>query len=224
MTSVGLLRAGLEALERLDRAQAGYRLPLGLLGQGFERLMKLAIALVELESAASLPTLADIKAYRHDLLRLLDRCTLIAEGPSSGGDAALADARFLATDHELRLFIAAMAAYCGVERYADLGRFLGDPKAQRQDPRARMDELETTILQRHPEWASQLGQPTFDAGFNDVLLVELTSITLRLGRALSRLFAWGPGGDLGREMGSMLLPLLTLRDDQLGEIPREWRP
>lgn len=47
---VRLSQAGIEALRRLDGANDFYHLPMQLLAQGFERLLKLTIALAELKT------------------------------------------------------------------------------------------------------------------------------------------------------------------------------
>ncbi len=223
-TIAGLLRAGLEALQELGASNVFYRLPLSLLGQGLERLMKVAIALVELEDSGKLPTVRAIKAYGHDLTKLLDRCTEIASRPSyHGRPAAKEDAAFLATDQDLRRFIAAIAAYGDDGRYSDLGAFLGDPKAMTQDPDLAMSVFETEILERYPEWHARLAEPGFNA-FYPVLVGDLTAIVQRHARAVSRFFVWGPTGDLGRQASGALIPLLTLRDADLRTLPARWRP
>ncbi len=219
-TTAGLLRAGLDALQELDGANVFYRLPLSLLAQGLERLMKVAIALVELEDTGSLPTVRAIKAYGHDLTRFLDRCAEIAERPSyHGRPSAKEDAAFLATDQDLRRFVVAIAAYGDDKRYTDLGRFLGEPKAMTQDPDGVMAVFETEILERHPEWEAKLAEPGFD-GFYPVVVGDLTAIVQRHARSVSRFFVWGPTGDLGRQASGALIPLLVLRDADLRTLPR----
>ncbi len=219
-TATGFIRAGLRELQTIDGANQFYRLPMTLLAQGFERLMKLAIALVELEDNGRLPTSNRMKNYfGHDLQRLVSECAHIASRPSyESRPAAAADARWLAADEFLRVGVAAISAFGGNERYAELGRFLGDPEAAPQDPQARVSALEMAILERHPEWQRQLAQPGF-AGFYADVVAELTATAQRLGRAVSRFFVWGPAGDLGRAVSGQLHPLLFLRDDELGHAP-----
>lgn len=221
--AAGLLRAGLVALEEINGANNFYRVPMMLIGQGLERLMKVAIALVSLEDTGSLPSVATIKGYGHDLARLLDDCATIAARPTyQGRPAARDDATFLATDPDLRALVDAIAGYGDAERYAELGRFLGDPRATSQDPDARLAAIERTILDRHPEWTARLAGPEF-RGFYPVLVAELTATVQRLARAVSRFLVWGPAGDLGRQASAELTPLLVLRDDALATRPRRWR-
>lgn len=223
LTARGFLRAGVEALEEIGSASPSYQLPLLLLAQGLERLMKVALALVQLQDAGALPTGREMREFGHDLTGLLDRCAAIASRPSyCVRPAASADADFLASDPDLRGLIEVIAAYGGGERYADLGRFLGDPAARRQDPAGRMDSFERSIMSRHAEWHAWLREPTL-AAYHRALVHDLSALVLRLARAVSRFFAWDLAGELGREVSSMLLPIITLRDDNLGALPRQWR-
>jgi hypothetical protein len=223
-TAEGLLRAGLEALQKLDGANRFYRLPLSLLAQGLERLMKVAIALVQLEDAGTLPTVGELRKIGHDLTALLDRCAAIAAEPAYHGRSAAADdAAFLATDRDLRELVVAIAAYGDAERYADLGRFLGDPAARAQDPDGRMSALEAGILKRYPEWEARLAEPSF-RGFYPVLVGDLTATVQRLARAVSRFLVWDLAGEIGREASGLLTPLLSLGDKELRALPRRWRP
>lgn len=185
--------------------------------------MKITIALVELEDDGALPTGDEIRALGHDLTRLLGRCATIASRPSyCVGPAASADASFLASDADLHEFMAAATAYGGSERYADLARFLGDPRARGQDPGGRMGAFETSIMKRHPEWLAWLTEPN-PAAYDETLVRDLTRLVLRLARALGRLLAWGLAGELGRETSVMLRPLIILRDEELGALPSRWR-
>jgi len=195
-----------------------------VLAQGLERLMKVAFALVQLEDAGTLPTVGDIRKIGHNLTALLDRCAAIAARPAyQSRPAAADDAAFLAGDRDLRELVVAIAAYGDAERYADLGRFIGDPAARTQDPDGRMSALEAGILKRYPEWEARIAEPSF-RGFYPVLVGDLTATVQRLARAVSRFLVWDLTGDVGRQASGPLTPLLTLRDQDLRALPRRWRP
>jgi hypothetical protein len=223
-TAAGLLRGGLEALQGLDGANRFYRLPLSLLAQGLERLMKVAVALVQLEDTGTLPTVGELRKVGHNLTALLDRCAAIAARPAyTGRPAAADDAAFLAGDRDLRDLVIAIAAFGDAERYADLGRFIGDPVARTQDPDGRMSALEAGILKRYPGWEARLAEPSF-RGFYPVLVGDLTATVQRLARAVSRFLVWDLAGDLGRQASAPLAPLLVLRDEDLHTMPLRWQP
>jgi hypothetical protein len=223
-TAAGLLRAGLVGLQEIDGANQFYRVPMMLLGQGLERLMKVAYALVVLEDSGTLPPPKAIRdGFGHDLRKLLEACAAIAARPTyHGRPAAAEDAAFLASDPDLRALVEAIAGFGNDERYAELGWFLGDPTATAHDPSGRVDALEMAILNRHPEWKAKLADPDF-SGFYPVLVGDLTAVIQRLARALTRFLVWDLAGDLGRRASGPLLPFATLRDAELRSLPRRWR-
>ncbi len=214
-TAAGLLRAGLIALQDIDGANQFYRLPMMLLGQGLERLMKIALALSTLADTGQLPSAAAIKRYGHDLTGLLAACAGVAARPTYGSRIAAAeDAAFLSCDADLHDVVEAIAGFGNEERYAELGWFLGDPRARGQDPMARVHDFEMKILDRHPQWKARLGSIDFN-GFYAVLVGELTAIVQRLVRAVSRFLVWGLAGEFGPRTSVPLGSFLILRDSEL---------
>ena len=222
-TAANLIRAGLAELGLIDGANRFYRLPMTLLGQGLERLMKVTIALERLESVGALPTSAWMKSgFGHELGKLASACTAIVARPGyvASRPAAAEDAVFLTSDPDLPSALAAVQGYAERERYADLDRFL-DPAATTPDPGARLDEIEWAILRRHPEWEARPGASDF-SGCYPVMVGELMTTFQRFARAVSRLFVWGPLGELGQAASGPLSPLLTARDGYLHQLPKKW--
>jgi hypothetical protein len=221
-TAASLVRAGLTELQYIDGANRFYRLPMTLLGQGLERLMKVAIALDHLQATGSLPTTRWMKEeFQHDLGRLARRCAEVVARPeyATSRTAAGDDAAFLA-DPELAQALAAAQGYAERERYADLDHFL-DAAATTPDPGVRFDNLEWTILRRFPAWEARLGEAGF-SGFYPVMVDELTKMFQRFARSIARLYVWGPLGELGAVASGPLTPLLTARDERLHELPKQW--
>jgi hypothetical protein len=221
-TAANLIRAGLTELQYIDGGNRFYRLPMTLLGQGLERLMKVAIALNTLETTGSLPTPAWMKnQFQHDILKLSEACgEIIAETKYASSRPAAAEDALFFSEAQLKEALVAAQGFAERERYADLDRFL-DPMATTPDPDERFDALEATILGRYPEWERLLGEPGFTR-FYVVMVDDLLALFQRFARAVARLYVWGPLGDLGREASGPLTPLLTARDEHMQQLPKRW--
>ena len=79
-TAALLIQVGLVELNKLDGANDFSHLPLQLLAQGFERLMKLVFCLGSLNEAGTLPAPREVRDLGHDLLRLRDRVAALIDG------------------------------------------------------------------------------------------------------------------------------------------------
>lgn len=220
-TAGRLLRAGLEELPAIDGSNDFYRLPITILGQGLERIMKIAVALETLETTGRLPTRDEIgNTYGHKLSKLVAKCAHIAGSDPSYRYTEDADALM---DPFLGLVIVAIAAHGNEWRYADLDRFLGTPVPIDEDPERRVGDVEFALRQRHPEWQARLddvSRPIPD--WYRLAAGELTATVQRLARAVTRILLWR-AGEIGKPV-TVALPFLTIRDDDLGELPRRWRP
>lgn len=219
-TAGSLLRAGLEGLPAIDGSNDFYRLPFTILGQGLERLMKIAVALEALETTGRLPTSLEIRrTYGHDLPKLVAECARIALADPTYRYAE--DAAALA-DPFLELVIVAIAAHGNEWRYADLDRFLGSPVPIEEDPERRVGDMERSLRHRHPEWQAKLydvSVPIDD--WYRLAASELTATVQRLARAVTRILLWR-AVDIGKPV-TVALPFLAIRDEDLGELPARWR-
>jgi hypothetical protein len=74
-TAVGLAQLGLGSLQRIDGANDFYHLPLLLLAEAKERLLKVILCLHAKSDTEAYPTLAEIKGYGHNLASLLNKVT-----------------------------------------------------------------------------------------------------------------------------------------------------
>ena len=224
-TSIFLIHEGLLALNSLSGANDFYQGPLLLLAQGFERLMKLTICLVRLEEEGSLPSLEEVKGYRHNLVVLADAVVDLSKrsGYADSRPVAREDTAFAAEDQQLRALLSALTAFGAGGRYYDLDALL-DPTGhtvQRDDPVQSFQRVEAHILARHPEWESKLGTGEFD-GFYEVLRSELTATLQHLARGLCRMFTFGPLGKRGQRLQGVVKTFLFLRDEDLDTVPARW--
>ena len=128
--AVRLSQEGIEALRRLDGANDFYHLPMQLLAQGFERLLKLTFALAELGTTGELPPTKRLRAdYRHDIVALADAVVeLVANKPAYTRRPAVPDdLYFIRHDTNLRQMLAVLSTFGTWSRYYRLEEFL-DPE------------------------------------------------------------------------------------------------
>ncbi len=224
-TSVFLVHEGLLALNRLSGANDFYHGPLGLLAQGFERLMKVVICLGRLESQGTLPTQREMKKYGHNLIALADAIVDFSErtGYADSRPAARPDIDFMTSDGQLRELLAVLTDFGEWGRYYNLDTLLNRTGhgATRDDPAAAFQRIESRILQHHPEWIPKMKGRGFDDAYSCVK-AELTTTLQRFARVLSRMFTLGPLGDRGRRLQPVIRVFLFLKDGDLHTVPRRW--
>ena len=224
-TSVFLIQEGLLAMNSLSGANDFYHGPLQLLAQGFERLMKIIICLGQLNETGKLPRASSVKAFRHELVALVDAVVDLSErtGYSQSRPAARMDTAFFASDERARGLLSVLTAFGAWGRYYNLESIL-NPTGQvaaREDPIRSFQSIEADILDKHPEWKAKLGTAEFD-GFYDVLRSELTITLQRLARGLCRMFTLGPLGGRGQRLLGVIKVFLFLRDRDLSTVPPRW--
>jgi hypothetical protein len=224
-TAVGLLRAGVIELHRLDGANRFFRLPLLLVSQGLERLTKVALILHELNRTGAMPSRQTMKVtYGHDLVTLLEEIVKVTSEPSYRvNPIAGEDADYLRTSASLREHLRIIGGFGDEARYFDLDTLLKHTKPGAFDPKEAMDQLELQIMSQHPEFKlgdltnKQLGE------FYAIVNRELTTNILRFGRTVARLFYFDLTGEAGRMASGRAGSLVVLRDQNLGTIPAAWR-
>jgi hypothetical protein len=227
-TAVFLIHEGLLSLNRIDGANDFYHGPLGLLSQGFERLMKVVVCLGELEDSGVLPTVQDIRrVYGHDLRKLKDAVVLLAQPHDDfiARPAVRADIDFMQKDSLLGDLIDTMAEFGDAGRYYNLDLLLegrgASPKVRR-DPDDLFRAIERGVLHGHPEWVEKVGEPAELQSFYRTLSAELTRVLQRFTRALCRFFTLGPLGSPGKRLTGTVKAFLFLQDDDLSDVPSRW--
>jgi hypothetical protein len=224
-TAVFLTVEGLISLDSLDAANDFSHLPLQLLAQGYERLLKVVWSLSLLEQEGHLPTQQQVKEQGHDVVRLTDELVGLCRacGYADQSAAARDDVDFMAHDPRVRELLAVMADIGRKGRYYEIDAFL-DPSAAESlsDPRKAFAAVELRVLQAHPEWEARVGKPGFSEFFPRVLNPELTSTLQRFARAVVRLLTLGPAKERGRILTGVVGPFLFLTDEQLEMPPGRW--
>ena len=200
-----------------EQASEGFHhLPLQLLAQGLERLLKLTYVLAVLEESDGLPSIRDIKAFSHGLERIADQLVVLV-APKHGVQE---DLEFIRSDGDLRSLLRLLSNFGQESRYHYLDALL-DPSSARvdDDPRLQWSEFEDAFISRRPNWAERLGTPE---GQEDVFHEAATGIAAlvdRLSRAIARMWTQGALPEEAAQFSPQLGVFLHLRDEQLG-VPR----
>ena len=216
--AVELSHRGIEALWSLDSSNDRYHLPLQLLAQGLERLLKLTYVLGTVESSGQIPTSVELRKFGHDLLALTDEVVKIARADTDfiSRPAIAHDLEFISTDEDLRAMLEALSHFGKQGRYHDLEILLGaDPDALGDSPEQAWQQLEADFLRRHPEWVSKLGTAEFSAGWYQALAADVTGVLQRFLRGVCRMWTLGPLGEHGKRMTGTITRFLFLTDDRL---------
>ncbi|RJQ54069.1 MAG: hypothetical protein C4521_04240 [Actinobacteria bacterium] len=121
LTSIRLIQKGLAEIQGIDGTNDFYYPALLLLSSGLERLMKCILCFRSRAVDGSFPSTSNIKAYGHDLERLLNEVVskCFDEGYRER-PAADADAVYLVSDQRLRRILAALSRFARSARYYNL--------------------------------------------------------------------------------------------------------
>ena len=221
-TAVSLLDGGLRALAERSGSNDELHLPMQLLSQGLERLLKLTWALGRRRETGVLPTRAEVKKVSHDLLRLdvevLDlasRCGEFVRRP-----LIVSELTFAREDPILRAMLSALSDFAKVARYHDLDLLLGHPVAV-PDIRQTWSDIESAVLKLDPAWASKAGDPggPWWETWYATLAADLVSRLQHYIRLVAFMWTLGPLGEFGRRYYSPLREYVHLQDDKFGCAP-----
>ena len=218
--AVGLVKAGLHELQRIDGANDAYHQPFMSLSNGLERLMKVVVCYHERVTTGAFPPSARWKrgASGHDLEPLLDQ--ILKECfTSSYTDlipAARVDAHVLKSNQRLRRIVSILSGYGKGARYHNLdGATTGG--SDNESPEAQWMRLEMEIHQERPGWAEELQDGSRLGEVYRIVNKELVTCIELLVRALARLFTLGRLGDEGKRASPSVLSFARLRDEELGD-------
>lgn len=217
---VRLSQEGIEALRRLDGANDFYHLPMQLLAQGFERLLKLTLALAELQTTGGLPPSKRLRTdYGHDIVALTDAVLeRVANQPAYVRRPAVQeDLHFIRHDAHLRRMLAVLSTFGKWSRYYRLEEFLDpDGVAPEDDPDRAWEAIETEILRRHPDWIQQLDPKAGGRAF-ETIARDITTTLDRFARAITRMWTLGALHEEAKRHLGTIKGFLFLRDHELGQ-------
>lgn len=199
--AIFLVHQGLLSLRVRSLDDDYYRLPLVLVAQGFERLMKLVLVTGDLKHRRSLPTRNQIKSYLHDLVRLTEKVIELAESTGYAATAAneRTDLEMLGNDPAFRELLAIMTDLSEGARYSNLDTLLGRlPNTAIADPIDRLRRLRRTLSDDKPELWGDLILGGKARPLLTFITREYTAILQRAARALCRLMmAYTPFDEAG---------------------------
>lgn len=209
-----LIKYGLKELQNPVTYNDFIHLPMLLLANGLERLLKTIICYKYYNQNGAFPQLSEIKG--HDIQELLNKVvgncftTNYLKIP-----AARDDKEFLQNDALLRSIIRILSDFGDYDRYYNLDIVVG----KRSDPESPEDtwgkKLELEILKTHSDWSRELSKPN-----NDVLekiANELVVIFERLARSLGRLFTLGELSPEANINSTFLMDFILLSDNEIGK-------
>lgn len=218
--AVRLSQEGIEALGRLDGGNDFYHLPMQLLAQGFERLLKLTFALAELKTTGGLPPSKVFRVdYKHDIVALTDAVVeRVANQPAYACRPAVQDdLQFIRHDAHLRQMLVVLSTFGQWSRYYRLEEFLDpDGVAPEDDPDRAWEAIETEILRRHPDWPQQLDPKAGGLVF-ETIARDMTSTLDRFARAITRMWTLGALHEEAKRHLGKIKRFLFLRDHELGK-------
>jgi hypothetical protein len=219
-TAAKLNRHGIQALHNLDPANDFHHLPMQLLSQGFERLLKVTYAMAVREQSGAMPTTSTIKrSFRHDLVKLNDALVEIASSVEAyvSRPAVREDLDFLSEDAELRRILELLSTFGTWSRYYNLGVLLDPSSAQaKDDPALAWQAIESEALRRMPDGLDRLGEPLEQDKLFEEIYEEISRPLDRFLRAISRMWTLGPLGADGKRFMGLVKESLFLHDEDLG--------
>lgn len=219
-TAIKLVEAGLHEVAKLDSATDHVHLHMLLLASGFERLLKLTVALHQYASVGQLPTSAEMKnRFSHNVRKLTDEVVQLASADDRlmARPACMDDLDFLRSNPDVTSLVDALTVFAREGRYHDLELFLDGQQRDHADPKRAWDAIETSILDRYPKWKRRLGHADF-SGFYKVVARELTYVTDRYVQAVVRIWTLGSLGRPAQMMLGAIKPFLFLRQKELGRL------
>ena len=221
-TAAKLTRYGIEALHDLNAANDFHHLPMQLLSQGFERLLKATYAMAVREQSCEMPTSVTVKRdFGHDLLKLTDALVEVVSpvGEYTSRPAVREDLEFLSDDRELRRILKLLSTFGTWSRYYNLGVLL-DPSSARaeDDPALAWQEIEGEALRRMPGGLDRLGELSEQDKLFQEIYEEISRPLDRFSRAISRMWTLGPLGAEGKRFMGQIKESLFLRDEDLGRL------
>lgn len=228
-TAVCLIQEGLISLNRLSGASDFAHLPVLIVCDGFERLLKTIWCLDYLQRRGQFP---DHSAYnehcrRQKVTELLDQVITIAHqwDYSEQSEAAGIDMEFLQSDEDFRQILDLLDKYADAGRYYFTDVIIGSRCTSEDDPIRLFDCYCIDVLarrdhRRHRRANLHLAKRTRQD--TNYVNRQMTILLQRFAGALCRMFVHGRLGPPARQMTGILRSFLRLKDRDLGNISHSW--
>ncbi len=227
-TAIYLIQEGLISLNRLDGANDFVHLPILLLSNGFERLLKMVICLDYLERKGKFPTASSFKHEHHNVTRLLNEVIRIAKEWNYGKSkrATKDDMTFLEKDADLKRMVVLLEKFaCKAGRYYNIDVILGKKRSADDDPVRLFESYCDDVFTRQPDWQNKItGENLGEKMDANIRYVShhITTLLQRFARALCRMFTLGRLGQIGSQQTDTIGCFLYLQDKDLGQVQSRW--
>lgn len=218
-TAVTLVGEGIQIIAGWDATEDRRIVGLHLLAQGFERLLKVTKALIQLGEEGTLPSSRQFRThYGHVLSGLLDDVLTACRRDETftARPAIRCDIEFLASDELWRDMLDVLSELGSGGRYHDLDTML-DGNANSQRPLDLWEDIEGGICMDDPKWIALMesNSAAFNRKWYPALAAIQTETLQRAARAITRMWTLGPAQENGRRMTGIISRYLFLTDDQL---------
>lgn len=222
--AIYLIEFGLIALNRVSNAE---HLPILLLSNGFERLLKMVICLDFLKHKGQFPDTSTFKKT-HNVDQLRDRVNDIVKKWEYAEKCATAreDINFLQNDGDLKELVGILTKYGKPKggRYYNIDVVIGEENIG-NDPIQLFDSYCTQVSRRQPNSQKKTTGVTPEEKIDESVRYvnrQITMLSQRFARALCRMFIWGNLGQIGQDIANIVEDFLCLRDEDLGKVKLRW--
>ncbi len=201
-TAVFLIREGLISFKCLIDDVDLSHLPILLLSNGFERLLKTIICSSCLEKDLIKPNFGCIKT--HDVKKLLERVIKTAQEWTYERRCVKTkkDMAFLENCKDLRELIILLTDFGDKSgRYYNIDLIIGDKKDY-------VDPSKAFIVYCDKKMTDGVSDP----------ISHITTVLQKFARALCRMFIWGEVGQMGKDAETIVEDFLYLNDEELGQV------
>ncbi|KPJ62405.1 hypothetical protein AMJ44_15630 [candidate division WOR-1 bacterium DG_54_3] len=223
-TAIFFIKEGLVSLNRLDGENDFSHMPVLLLSNGFERLLKVIICLDYIEIHGIFPETSSFQKsiITHVLDNLLERVICIAHKwkYSERCIAAQMDIDFLENNNDLHRVVFLLSAYGDKARYYNMNVIIG-LKNLTDDPEQAFESYCTDIFTRQQNWQEKIKgenlSEKLDANIHYVNQ-QITMLLQKFARALCRMFTLGNLGQLASQQIGPISYFLYLKDEDLYKV------
>ena len=218
-TAVTFVGEGIHIIAGWDATEDRRIVGLHLLAQGFERLLKVTKALIQLGEEGTLPSSRELRtSYGHVLPGLLDDVLAACRRDQTFADrpAITCDIEFLASDELWRAMLDVLSELGSGGRYHDLDTML-DGNARSESPLELWETIEMDICKADPKWLNLMESDpaSFSRQWYPALAAIQTETLQRAARAITRMWTLGPARENGQTMTGTISRYLFLMDHQL---------
>jgi len=218
-TAVTFVGEGIQTIADWDATEDRRIVGLHLLAQGFERLLKVTRALIQLSEEGTLPSSREFRnLYGHILSGLLDDVLTACRRDEDFTDrpAIRCDIEFLTCNELWRAMLDVLSELGSGGRYHDLDTML-DGDARSESPLDLWEIIEMDICKADPKWLALMESDpaSFSRQWYPHLAAIQTETLQRAARAITRMWTLGPAQENGRTMTGTISRYLFLTDRQL---------